>query len=209
MKLKIGIALSVVVLVGCIIGFALPWYQITKKEQKIFVTTIDAVTTYFSWQKYKCVSDGDTIETYNYDDIGIKCGVLVELPKVKQIMSACLSFLAIGAGLALGTALLQLIILLSPKLCRSCVWKILCIGCSMATIAVLFVSFFTLLGLPKAFNDDIPGCDLQNEDDQRWCKKIYGSDDDYKWIPGGGWWATLVATATALCAGIFTLASHR
>ncbi|GAM21417.1 hypothetical protein SAMD00019534_045920 [Acytostelium subglobosum LB1] len=203
MKLKIGIALSVVVVIGCVIGFILPWYQIT---YNIPFSNNDAVAT-FRWKDYKC-EIGDNSNTLKYDKLESCAGITIlnKMEKTGQIFDTCLSFLVIGAALSLGAGLLQLILLLSPKLCRSIVWKILCIGTSCAAVAILFISFFTLLGLPKAFNDDSNGF---NSCKDRWCKNIYGSDDNFKWIPGGGWWATLVACFFALCSGLFTLASNR
>ncbi|KAN0039077.1 hypothetical protein ACTA71_001271 [Dictyostelium dimigraforme] len=266
MKLKIGIALSVIVLVCCIISFALPWYQIDKRETKI---TKEVVVQY-SWKKFSCQIDGDDKLSLNYDDddvnsnyiatkacvtlalvnpfnvdnvskilnsslsflklslnyddddvnsnyIATKACVTLALvnpfnvDNVSKILNSSLSFLVIASALALGTALLQLILLLSPKLCRSCIWKLLCIGCSIATIVMLFISFFTFLGAPKAFKDDteVLGVNLQGACEDRWCDRIIGNDDDFKWIPGGGWWSCLAGCFTALCAGIFTLASHR
>ncbi|EGG14921.1 transmembrane protein [Cavenderia fasciculata] len=212
MKLKIGIGLQVLVLVGCIIGFALPWYQIKRSSYEIGLSNIDEAVTYFRWKDVQCVVGGEEESKESYSDAS-SCPLFLttkpiyvtnEFDDVAKILNTCLSFLVIGAALALGTALLQLILLLSPKLCRSIIWKILCIGCSMATIAILFVSFFTLFGMPKALDDDIVFCL-----DDAWCDKIYGSSDGYSWMPGGGWWATLAACFTALCAGLFTLVSSR
>ncbi|KAM9958925.1 hypothetical protein ACTFIW_012515 [Dictyostelium discoideum] len=220
MKLKIGIALSVIVLVCCIISFALPWYQIEKKETKI----LDKVVVQYSWKKFSCQTDGEDKLTLNYDDDEIDTNSIatklcvasalvnpLSVDNISKILNSSLSFLVIASALALGTALLQLILLLSPKLCRSCVWKLLCIGCSIATIVMLFISFFTFLGAPKAFYDDteVLSANLLGACEERWCDKIIGDDDDFKWLPGGGWWSTLCGCFTALVAGIFTLASHR
>ncbi|KAK5578822.1 hypothetical protein RB653_008495 [Dictyostelium firmibasis] len=218
MKLKIGIALSVLVLVCCIVSFALPWYQILKKEGKVS----KEVVVNYEWKKFSCQIDGNDKTTLNYDDddvldsdyIAIKACVALagvspfSVDNISKILNSSLSFLVIAAALALGTALLQLILLLSPKLCRSCIWKLLCIGCSIATIVMLFISFFTFLGAPKAFENDTPTI-LQATCDDRWCNKIIGSDDYYRWIPGGGWWACLSGCFLSLVSGLFTLASHR
>ncbi|KAN0021712.1 hypothetical protein ACTFIU_003856 [Dictyostelium citrinum] len=220
MKLKIGIALSVIVLVCCVISFALPWYQIQKKETKI----VNEVVVQYNWKKFSCQIDGEDKHSLNYDDddvnqnsIATKACVALALvnpfsvENISKILNSSLSFLVIASALAIGTALLQLILLLSPKLCRSCIWKLLCIGCSIATIVMLFISFFTFLGAPKAFYDDteVLGANLLGACEERWCDKIIGDDDTFKWIPGGGWWSCLAGCFTALCAGIFTLASHR
>ncbi|EFA77614.1 transmembrane protein [Heterostelium album PN500] len=206
MKLKIGIFLSLTVLAACIVGFALPWYDI--RVDHVFGDDQNKAT--FKWQNYVCedTGDSDSKTTIKYTENGSCLPIITlnKLSEVAKIMNTCLSFLTIGAALALGTALLQLVIFLSPKLCRSCVWKLLCIGCSIASIVTLFISFFTIFGLPKAFDDDSNGINICQD---RWCDKIYGSDDDTKWMPGGGWFATLVACFLALCSGIFTLASHR
>ncbi|KAF2068749.1 hypothetical protein CYY_009930 [Polysphondylium violaceum] len=204
MKLKIAIGLSVIVLACCIASFILPWYYLSKKETNL----LPKQNVVFKWKYYQCqIGDKDKFDSINYDDIGI-CGFgtigTFKMPDVAKILNTCLSFLVIGAAVALFTVLLQFVILLSPKLCRSCIWKVLSIAGSIATIVLLFISFFTLLGLPKAFKEDyILPCD------DYWCDKVYGDDADYKWLPHAGWWTTLAACFFALCSGVMTLASSR
>eukprot|EP01132_Coremiostelium_polycephalum_P004703 gene4703-5875_t len=205
MKLKVGIGFSVVVLVGCIIGFALPWYQIKQKGN--FKLDVD-----FKWKNYVCKRPDVDDKSFEYDEINlIGCLPLMidEYKNVEKIMSTCLTFLTIGAAVSLGTILLQIIILLSPKLCRSCIWKVLCIGTAIAAVVLLFISFFTFLGLPKAFKDDYNLVSYNTFCEDRWCDKILGDDDNYRWIPGGGWWAVLAACFFAFVGGVFTLASQR
>ncbi|EGC30150.1 hypothetical protein DICPUDRAFT_158154 [Dictyostelium purpureum] len=214
MKLKIGIALQVVVLVGIVIALILPWYEIKLKENTFTKQTV----VNYKWKEFSCQVEGTDKLTVKYDSDDIidnaaigacvaRAGVNpFKTEEISTVLNSCLSFLVIAGALALGTALLQIILLVSPKLCRSCVWKLLCIGCAIAGVVMLFISFFTLLALPKKFDEDTSNLSVCKE---RWCDKIIGNDDDYRWIPGGGWWAALAACFTAFCAGIFTLASNR
>jgi len=208
MKLKVAIGLSIIVLGCCIASFICPWYLVSRKE----ATLVTPGTVTFKWKYYTCKVGNDDTKInldpvkINYDELGA-CLVggfgLATIEDAAKILNTCLSFLVIGAAVALFTVLLQFVILLSPKMCRSCIWKVLSIAGSIATIVLLFISFFTLLGFPKALKEDLLLCE------DRWCDKIYGDDADFKWLPHAGWWTTLAACFFALCSGVMTLASSR
>ncbi|GAM17894.1 hypothetical protein SAMD00019534_010690, partial [Acytostelium subglobosum LB1] len=215
MKLKIGIFLSLFVIAGCILSFSFAWFQITRKP----TFKKDQADASFYWLNYRCQTSFSVSTSLNHSITSITQSLLIhsitfcdsivisnEMTKTGQIFSTSLSFLTIGTALALATCLLQLIIFLSPKACRSCMWKMMCIGCACGTVATLFIAFFAIFGLPSAFNNDELTTSYCRD---RWCSNIYGQDNLYRWMPGGGWWAALGACFLALCSCLFTVASHR
>jgi len=123
----------------------------------------------------------------------------------KKIFSASLSFLTIGGAVLLG--FIVLILLRAFAFQDSSIIKLLTLGAGIAAVVLLMISFFTFLGINKAFDSDYDGICIGGDNSS--CKKFMGSFSNavwtIKWGGGPGFWVLLVAIVLTLGATLSAL----
>ncbi|KYQ89632.1 hypothetical protein DLAC_09597 [Tieghemostelium lacteum] len=187
-KLGGALFLTLVFIACCVISYSFAWYRIVVDPA---TSVIKAFTTYYFWAKARVVYDDNTEDAkdYTYDSDSDK--------NVKAVFTTSLTFLTVGAGVGILTAIFQIIAIIS----KSKIFRLLSAIAAMAAAALLAVSFFTFFKINKAFDDDghCVGQDVSDfftgETTEIYCNKFMGSKDgtlsDLTWGPYVGWWVLI------------------
>ncbi|EGG19231.1 hypothetical protein DFA_02016 [Cavenderia fasciculata] len=175
--------------IGCIaVAYSFPWYRVVLEP-----TTDDDINTYYYWTKYRLTnSDNEQISEDDYDDNN---------KNVKQVFTVSLSFLTAAAFAALGTAIFQIIGIIS----KSRFIRILS-GIGGLAIAILAaIAFFTFFGITKGFDKDNSCLLIPFKDD--YCTSFMASSENIMkstltFGPYIGWWVTIGSICFGLLSGI-------
>eukprot|EP00026_Physarum_polycephalum_P018665 Phypoly_transcript_20329.p1 GENE.Phypoly_transcript_20329~~Phypoly_transcript_20329.p1 ORF type:complete len:193 (+),score=22.96 Phypoly_transcript_20329:89-667(+) len=167
-----------------IVSWATNWYTVSGTQANIHFK--------YYWSHLTITIAGDSLSTDYLSN-----------SHTKKIFDSSLSFLTIG-----GVALLAFIAATALNLLfkDSKIVKLLVIAAGIVSIVFFCISFFTFLGINKAFHDDgVCGPDAPGGKNDDYCHKFVGKSGNEKWNGGPGFWVLLGAIVLTIGASLSAL----
>jgi len=187
-------------IIGIIIAYCLPWYQVTAIPATESDITPPTLTSYY-WSYYVLFNTRQgSSETHYYMDAH------TNLPHVKQTFDISLAFLTLGLIETVGLVLIDLE-LRRRAIRRDRKFRIASIVTGISAVSFLLISFFSFLNITSTFAQD-HACDLLG-DNTFFCTSFIGSKSigviyvNYNFFWGAtGWWALFAAILCAIPAAV-------